>query len=86
AAGRFTPEEKVSVQLACNFTAAAAAKAISLVHQVVGASAVRDEAGFEKLFRDANTITQHVSHQPARWESAGKVMLGLESGWFPFNL
>ncbi|MFN0092998.1 MAG: acyl-CoA dehydrogenase family protein, partial [Acidimicrobiales bacterium] len=41
AAGRFTPEEKVSVQLACNFTAAAAAKAISLVHQVVGASAVR---------------------------------------------
>lgn len=60
--------------------------ATNLVHQAAGTSAIRNEAGFEKLYRDANTITQHAAVQTARYESAGKVMFGLPTDWFPFNI
>jgi alkylation response protein AidB-like acyl-CoA dehydrogenase len=85
-AGTFGAEEKISLQLSANHAASAAAEAMRLVHQTVGTTTVRDETGLARRFRDLHTITQHASVQPARWESAGKVMLGLESDWFPFAL
>ncbi|MGE0540078.1 MAG: hypothetical protein AB7R89_07845 [Dehalococcoidia bacterium] len=77
---------KVAMQLAASNCATATMTAISLVHQAAGTSAIRDEGGFEKLFRDANTITQHTAMQTARYESTGKVLFGLPTDWFPFNL
>jgi len=82
----FTNELKVPLQLSSSFCATATMQATSLVHQAAGTSSIRDEAGFEKLYRDANTITQHAAVQTARYESTGKVMFGLPSDWFPFNL
>jgi alkylation response protein AidB-like acyl-CoA dehydrogenase len=86
AEGRLTMDHKVAMQLAASNCASATMKAIGLVHQAAGTSAIRDEAGFERLFRDANTITQHAAVQTARYESAGKVMFGLQPDWFPFQL
>lgn len=85
-AGGLTTDQKVAMQLAASNCARSAMQAIGLVHQAAGTSAIRDEAGFEKLFRDANTITQHAAVQTARFESAGKVMFGLAPDWFPFQL
>jgi alkylation response protein AidB-like acyl-CoA dehydrogenase len=79
-------DHKVAMQLAASNCATATMTAMALVHQAAGTSAIRDEAGFEKLFRDANTITQHTAVQTARYESTGKVMFGLPTDWFPFNL
>lgn len=87
AAGRPLDNElKIGLQLSSSNCASAAIAATCLVQQAAGTSAIRDEAGFEKLFRDANTITQHAAVQTARYESTGKVMFGLPSDWFPFNL
>jgi alkylation response protein AidB-like acyl-CoA dehydrogenase len=87
AAGRPLDNDlKIALQLSASKCASAAITATSLVQQAAGTSAIRDEAGFEKLFRDANTITQHAAVQTARYESTGKVMFGLTSDWFPFNL
>ncbi len=79
-------EHKISLQLSANQAAAAAEEAMRLVHRSVGTSTVRDETGLGRRYRDLNTITQHASIQPARWESVGKVMFGLDSDWFPFAL
>ena len=87
AAGRpFDNDLKIALQLSASNCASATMAATSLVQQAAGTSAIRDEAGFEKLFRDANTITQHAAVQTARYESTGKVMFGLQSDWFPFNI
>ncbi len=86
AAGEFTTDRKVALQLAASNAGSAAMRAASLVHQAAGTSAIRDEGVFERRFRDINTITQHVAVQSARYESAGKVMFGLPADWFPFFL
>ena len=85
-ADQFGTDHKISLQLSANNSAAAAEEAMRIVHRTVGTATVRDEAGMGRRYRDLNTITQHTSIQPARWESVGKVMFGLESDWFPFAL
>ena len=79
-------DQKIPLQLSSSFCATATMQAMALVQQAAGTSLIRDEAGFEKLFRDANTIVQHAAVQTGRYESTGKVMFGLPSDWFPFNL
>jgi alkylation response protein AidB-like acyl-CoA dehydrogenase len=79
-------EHKLACQLAGAQAGAATLKAIGLVHQAAGRDAMRDESGFEKLYRDASTIVEHAAIQPARFESVGRVMFGLEPDWFAFQL
>jgi alkylation response protein AidB-like acyl-CoA dehydrogenase len=86
AAGGLSADHKISLQLAANHAAGAAEEAMRLVHRNIGTTTVRDVAGMGRRYRDLNTITQHASIQPGRWESTGKVMFGLESDWFPFSL
>ena len=73
------------MQLAANHAASAAEEAMRLVHRSLGTTVVRDPA-MGRRYRDLNTITQHTSIHPGRWESTGKVMFGLETDWFPFQL
>jgi hypothetical protein len=47
---------------------------------------MREEAGFEKLYRDASSIVQHAIVQTARFESVGRVMFGHDPDWFAFQL
>jgi alkylation response protein AidB-like acyl-CoA dehydrogenase len=84
--GGVDTECKVSLQLAANQAATAAEDAMRLVQRTMGTSTVRDEAGMGRRFRDLSSIVQHTSVSAGRWESTGKVMFGLESDWFPFNL
>lgn len=79
-------DQKMALQLAASNASSATMRAISLVHQAAGTSGIRDEAGFEKLYRDASTITQHAAVQTARFESVGRMMFGLEPDWFAFQL
>ncbi len=82
----FGPEHKARLQISGAHAGRAAQRAMDLVHQAVGTSGIRDEAGFERYFRDCNTITQHATLQSARYEDSGKLLFGLESDWFPFLL
>jgi alkylation response protein AidB-like acyl-CoA dehydrogenase len=83
--GRVEMQERAQCQIACSHAVVAAARAVDLVHAVAGASAIRNEQSFQKYFRDIHVITQHAFVGAARFESAGQVLLGLESDWPFFN-
>ena len=75
--GLLTVESKIRLQLAACF----AAEAVRWVHDVAVASAIRTEQPFERYFRDAHTLLQHASKSSARYASAGRIMVGLETDW-----
>ena len=74
-------DAKVRLQLAINFTVGACTEAVDLVHQTAGSSAIRHEQPFERLFRDAHTLTQHASKNSARHVTTGRLLFGLENDW-----
>lgn len=78
-----TLERKGQMQLATTHANVSAAKAVDLVHEAAGASAIRNQYKFQRYFRDARTMTQHAASSASRYESVGAVMLGVESDW-PF--
>jgi len=76
-------EQKINIQLAASFAMEASAKAVRLVHTAAGTSSIRLEYSFEKHFRDVHVLTQHAFASANRYESVGKLLLGLETDW-PF--
>lgn len=84
--GTFGSVDRAKLQIAGAHAGRASQRAIDLVHQAVGTSGMRDEAGFERLYRDCNTITQHGTLQSVRFADSGRLLFGLESDWFPFLL
>lgn len=84
--GALNWDQKTALQLAAANAAEATSRAMSLVHQAAGTSGMREEAGFEKLYRDANTIVQHAAVQTNRFESVGRIMFGHQPDWFAFQL
>ncbi|HUI77286.1 MAG TPA: acyl-CoA dehydrogenase family protein [Bryobacteraceae bacterium] len=82
--GQFLAQkQKIAIQLAVSHAICSAADAVDLVHQAAGTSAIRLEHPFERYFRDAHAMTQHAFGSASRFESAGKLMFGLETDW-PF--
>jgi alkylation response protein AidB-like acyl-CoA dehydrogenase len=78
-----TLDRKLKMQLATTHANRAAAKAVDLVHDAAGASAIRNQYRFQRYFRDAHTMTQHAGSSTSRYESVGALMLGVQSDW-PF--
>jgi alkylation response protein AidB-like acyl-CoA dehydrogenase len=52
--------------------------AVDTAYRLAGSSAVFQNCPVERLWRDAHTAAQHVQTQDARWEDAGRVLMGLE--------
>jgi indole-3-acetate monooxygenase len=78
-----TLDRKAQMQLATSHANVCAAKAVELVHDAAGASAIRNQYKFQRYFRDARTMTQHAASSANRYESVGALMLGEQSDW-PF--
>jgi alkylation response protein AidB-like acyl-CoA dehydrogenase len=57
-----------------------AARAIDLLHDAAGMSAIRSDSVLDRCWRDVHTMTQHIILSPARYEIAGRVLLGLDPG------
>jgi len=76
-------ERKLQMQLAATYAVQAAAKAVDLLHEAAGASAIRNQYCFQRYFRDIHTMTQHAFICTSRYESVGALMLGTQSDW-PF--
>jgi alkylation response protein AidB-like acyl-CoA dehydrogenase len=81
-----TEEIKIRCQLAACFGAEASVQAIDLVHEAAGTSAIRDEFGIERHFRDIHALSQHANKSYMRYESVGKLLFGLATDWFVLNL
>jgi alkylation response protein AidB-like acyl-CoA dehydrogenase len=73
--------EGLEVQLATCNALEAGQKVTELVNTVVGTSGFREEHRFEQLFRDSHTIGHHAFGAPARYESVGQILLGLQTDW-----
>ncbi|MDQ1459004.1 MAG: indole-3-acetate monooxygenase [Actinomycetota bacterium] len=56
------------------------ARAIDLLHDASGMNAVARDTVLDRCWRDVHTMTQHVVLSPARFEIAGRVLLGLDPG------
>jgi len=74
---------KGRLQLAMTHATLECAGAVSIVHELAGASGIREEYPFERHFRDIHVITQHGFTNSGKLESAGKILLGLDPEW-PF--
>jgi alkylation response protein AidB-like acyl-CoA dehydrogenase len=79
-------DDKLSVQLACTHANVCAAEVVDLVYALAGATAIRKDFPLERCFRDAHTLTQHAFVGAPRFESCGRLMLGVESDWSFFDL
>lgn len=76
----------VSIGLAAAFGLEAAVQAVELLYECAGSTAFRDEHPFQKRFRDVQTLRGNGITSWARYESLGKLMMGLPSDWFAHNL
>ena len=80
---RLTMQDKAGAQLAATHAIQSAASAVDRVHEIVGASGIREEYRFARHFRDVHVITQHGFTNTAKLESVGQIMLGMDPDW-PF--
>jgi alkylation response protein AidB-like acyl-CoA dehydrogenase len=74
---------KAKMQLAMTHAVLECAAAVDLIHEIAGASGIREEYAFSRHFRDIHVITQHGFINAAKLEPVGQIMLGLEPDW-PF--
>jgi indole-3-acetate monooxygenase len=54
------------------------AQAIDLLHDAAGMNAVAADSVLDRCWRDVHTMTQHIVLSPARFEIAGRVLMGLD--------
>ena len=54
--------------------------AVDLLYRLAGSSAIFQSSPLERCFRDVHTAAQHFQVQDGRWETAGRVLLGLDPG------
>lgn len=73
-----TRPSKMALQLAACNASEASAKAVDLMWESAGGTAIWLDQGFERHFRDVHVTTQHAQKSPARYISVGRMMLGLE--------
>lgn len=80
--GRLISEQqKLKAHLATCYAIRSSADAVDLVCRAAGTTAIRETSALEKHFRDVQVITKHAHASTARYESLGKLMLGLETDW-----
>jgi indole-3-acetate monooxygenase len=68
------------MRLAGAQVAAAAKETVQTVYELGGGTSVYESCGIQRCFRDVHAAVQHVQVQSGNYESAGRVLLGLEPG------
>jgi alkylation response protein AidB-like acyl-CoA dehydrogenase len=54
--------------------------AADLLYRLAGSSAIFQSSPLERCWRDIHTAAQHMHAQDGRWETAGRVLMGLDPG------
>jgi indole-3-acetate monooxygenase len=68
------------MRLAAAQVAVAAKEAVQTVYELGGGTSVYESSGIQRCFRDVHAAVQHIQVQSGNFESAGRVLLGLEPG------
>jgi alkylation response protein AidB-like acyl-CoA dehydrogenase len=75
--GTIGVEERRDLRLAATNATLAATRAVDLMYDAAGGSAVHRGGPLERVFRDAHVATQHAMVSPRTLEVLGRVALGL---------
>jgi alkylation response protein AidB-like acyl-CoA dehydrogenase len=75
-----TPVERAHLRIASVMAVENSAAATDLLYRLAGSSAIFQTSPLERCWRDVHTAAQHAQVQDARWETAGRVLFGLEPG------
>lgn len=67
-----------AVRLASLTAAENSAAAADLLYRLAGTSAIFQTSVLERCWRDVHTAAQHLGVQDGRWETAGRVLFGLD--------
>jgi alkylation response protein AidB-like acyl-CoA dehydrogenase len=84
AGSKVTMRQRAMVRLASAHAAISAARAVDLMYNAGGATAIYQSCPLESFFRDVHAATQHIAVAPAYYEISGRVLLGMGPGTLRF--
>jgi alkylation response protein AidB-like acyl-CoA dehydrogenase len=76
----FDREARAAARLASVTAVKLCIRAVDLVHEAAGMTAVHTSCPIERCWRDIHTISQHVILATSRYEVIGRILLGLDPG------
>ncbi len=71
-------DERANVRLASLTAVEQSVAAVATVYRLAGSSAIFQSSPLERCWRDVHTAAQHLQVQYGRWETAGRVLFGLD--------
>jgi len=78
ARGQVSFAERADVLLAAANATRSAATAVDIVYTVAGGEANYRRSPLQRALRDIHAVTQHIATAPLQYESAGRMLLGLQ--------
>jgi alkylation response protein AidB-like acyl-CoA dehydrogenase len=72
--------DRTAMRLASLTAAENSVTATDLLYRLAGTSAIFQSSPLERCWRDVHTAAQHLQVQDGRWETAGRVLFGLDPG------
>lgn len=73
-------EQRAALRLASINAAVCCARAVDLMYEAGGGSAIYESNLLARCFRDVHTLTQHFQITPPHYETLGRILLGMEPG------
>jgi indole-3-acetate monooxygenase len=78
AGGQITFDERADLLLSAANATRSAAAAVDIVYTAAGPTANHRRSPLQRALRDIHALTQHIATAPLQYESAGRMLLGLE--------
>ena len=72
--------DRAGLRIASLTAAEQSTAAVDLLYRLAGSTAIFQASPLERCWRDVHTAAQHMQVQDCRWETAGRVLFGLEPG------
>jgi alkylation response protein AidB-like acyl-CoA dehydrogenase len=73
-------EQRARLRIASLMAVEQSVAAADLLYRLAGSSAIFQSSPLERCWRDLHAAAQHMQVQDGRWETAGRVLMGLEPG------
>jgi alkylation response protein AidB-like acyl-CoA dehydrogenase len=73
-------QDRAATRLASLIAVEQCVAAIDLLYRLAGSSAIFQSSPLERCWRDVHTAAQHIQVQDGRWETVGRVLMGIDPG------